>query len=123
MNIYARVARFHLNLNGATVTPNLVNRHSRHPTYEHLSKEQVMAVFAELEKHHSLNPRALVTTGGKSLHAWFDWPTGTDAGDWAAVLKGYACDPATLPLSQPVRLPGIIRPDTGRPQELLLIGD
>ena len=83
-----------------------------------------MSVFAELESHHSLAPRALVSTGGKSLHAWFDWPVGADPGDWAAVLKGYNCDPATVKsASQPVRLPGIIRPDTGRPQELLLIGD
>jgi len=88
-----------------------------------LNPQEVMAVFAELENHHGLSPRALVTTGGKSLHAWFDWPDGVDAGDWAALLEGYDCDPATVRPSQPVRLPGVIRPDTGRPQELLLIGD
>ena len=89
-----------------------------------LSKEEMMGVFAELENHHNLAPRALVTTGNKSLHAWYDWPEGTDPGDWAALLEGYRCDPKTVKsASQPVRLPGVIRPDTGRPQELLLIGD
>jgi hypothetical protein len=84
---------------------------------DELKPHEVMAVFRALEQHHGLTLRALVNTGGKSIHAWFKWEG--DAGDWAAVLKGYKCDPATLRPSQPVRLPGIIRPDTGRPQELL----
>jgi hypothetical protein len=83
-----------------------------------LKPHEVMAVFCALEDHHGLTPRALVSTGGKSLHAWFDWEG--NAEDWAVVLKGYKCDPATLRPSQPVRLPGIIRPDTGRPQELII---
>jgi hypothetical protein len=83
-----------------------------------LKPHEVMAVFRALEDHHGLTPRALVNTGGKSIHAWFEWRG--DSADWAAVLQGYQCDPATLRPSQPVRLPGIIRPDTGRPQELLL---
>jgi hypothetical protein len=85
---------------------------------DELKSHEVMAVFGALQQHHGLTLRALVSTGGKSIHAWLPWPEG-DAGDWAAVLKGYKCDPATLRPSQPVRLPGIIRPDTGRPQELL----
>jgi hypothetical protein len=79
-----------------------------------------MAVFCALEEQHGLTPRALVSSGNKSLHAWFDWPDEGEQEDWQAVLKGYQCDPANLRPSQPVRLPGIIRPDTGRPQELLV---
>jgi hypothetical protein len=84
---------------------------------DELKPHEVMAVFRALEQHHGLTLRALVNTGGKSIHAWLNWEE--DAEDWKAVLKGYKCDPATLRPSQPVRLPGIIRPDTGRPQELL----
>jgi hypothetical protein len=87
-----------------------------------LTMPEAMAVFATLEASHRLNPKALVFSGGKSLHAWFDWPAGTDANDWKALVRGYGCDPATLTASQPVRLPGTIRPDTGKPQSLLLVG-
>jgi hypothetical protein len=83
-----------------------------------LKPHEAMAVFAALEEHHGLTRRALVSSGGKSLHAWFDWEG--DAEDWKAVLKGYQCDPANLRPSQPARLPGITRPDTGRPQELII---
>jgi hypothetical protein len=85
---------------------------------DELKPHEVMTVYRALEEHHGLTRRALVNTGGKSIHAWFNWEG--DADDWAAVLKGYKCDPATLRASQPVRLPGIIRPDTGRRQELII---
>jgi hypothetical protein len=84
-----------------------------------LQHHEAMAVFFALETLHGLTPRALVSSGNKSIHAWFDWPEEGDQADWQAVLQGYQCDPANLRPSQPVRLPGIIRPDTGRPQELL----
>jgi hypothetical protein len=87
-----------------------------------LTMPESLAVFAVLETEHHLNPRALVFSGKKSLHAWFDWPFGADPEDWKAVLQGYGCDPATVTASQPVRLPGIVRPDTGKPQNLLLLG-
>jgi hypothetical protein len=85
-----------------------------------LPHPEAMAVFCALEEEHGLTPRALVSSGNKSLHAWFDWPDEGEQEDWQAVLKGYQCDPANLRPSQPVRLPGIIRPDTDRPQELII---
>jgi hypothetical protein len=37
---------------------------------DELKPHEVVAVFSALEAHHGLTPRALVSTGGKSLHAW-----------------------------------------------------
>ena len=84
--------------------------------------EQIGAIFNYLSQHQNLNLRAIVTTGGKSIHGWFDRPTCASDDtmeEWAAVLEGLSCDPSTLRPSQPVRLPGTTRRDTGRPQELL----
>ena len=85
-----------------------------------LPHHEAMAVFGALEELHGLTLRSLVTSGRRSLHAWFDWPKEGEQADWQAVIEGYQCDPANLRPSQPVRLPGIIRPETGRPQQLIL---
>ena len=85
-----------------------------------LPHHEAMAVFSALEELHGLTLRSLVTSGRRSLHAWFDWPKEGEQADWQAVIEGYQCDPANLRPSQPVRLPGIIRPETGRPQQLIL---
>jgi len=86
-----------------------------------LKPNEVTLVFKELEHHHRLRLRALVSSGGKSIHSWFDWPKGADPKDLKALVEGYECDPKTLTPSQPVRCPGALRPDTGKPQELLFI--
>jgi len=85
-----------------------------------LPHPEAMAVFSALEELHGLTLRSLVTSGRRSLHAWFDWPKEGEQADWQAVIEGYQCDPANLRPSQPVRLPGIIRPNTGLPQQLIL---
>lgn len=87
-----------------------------------LSHDEVGAVFRYLSEHQKLTLRAVVTTGGKSIHGWFDWPKDANeetVAEWAATLQGLKCDPSTLRPSQPVRLPGTTRRDTGRPQELI----
>lgn len=65
--------------------------------------------------------RAVVYSGSKSLHGWFEPPP-----DWSdarreickATLRGYQCDPSGVEAQQPCRLPGIIRPETCRWQKL-----
>lgn len=87
-----------------------------------LTKDQVGAVFNYLASPiHGLNLRAVVSSGGKSLHGWFDWPGDDFLEEWVATLKGWQCDPATTRASQPVRIPGCIRTATQRPQELLYL--
>jgi len=85
------------------------------------------SVAQYLISHYEMKLRAIVTTGGRrfhpdpGLHFWFAWDD-YDADEIGAVLQGYNCDPATLRASQPVRLPGCVRKNTGLRQELLWIG-
>lgn len=67
-----------------------------------------------------LHLRAVIDSGNKSLHAWFDYTPA--AYDWAvAVLPALGVDAATLRLAQPVRAPGWTRVETGRSQALLYL--
>lgn len=86
-----------------------------------LTIDQVGAIFNYMATYHGLNLRAVVSTGGKSLHGWFDWPGDETLDEWEARLKGWNCDPSTMRPSQPVRLPGVLRTSTQRPQELLYL--
>jgi hypothetical protein len=86
-----------------------------------LTPDEVGAVFNYLASEQGLELRAIVSTGGKSLHGWFNWPGDDFLDEWSAKLMGWKCDPSTMRPSQPVRLPGIIRAKTRRPQELLYL--
>ena len=87
---------------------------------DELTTDQIGAVFAYLDDC-GLSLQAVVSSGGKSLHGWFPWPGEAYIEDWAAALEGLQCDVSTIRPSQPVRLPGIVRRNTGRPQELLYL--
>lgn len=53
--------------------------------------------------------RAILFTGGKSLHAWFQFPSTPLFEKLKSVLPILGCDPALFKASQPVRLPGVKR--------------
>ena len=82
-----------------------------------LSKPEICAVFGWCGGVMKL--RAVVDTGGKSLHGWFDVPCGAAQTELRVVLPGLGCDPALFKLAQPCRLPGVPRGD--RMQELLYL--
>lgn len=85
-----------------------------------LSLDEIGSVFSWLHSEgHTL--RAVVFSGKRSLHGWFDWPTGIALETILGTLKGLGCDPSTLRASQPVRLPGMTRRDTGKIQSLLYL--
>lgn len=92
-----------------------------------LEPSELAAVACYLRDHEKLELHAIVTTGGhrhapaSSHHWWFGWPGDSGIDDWAAVLKGYGADVATLRGPQPVRLPGCIRKSSGLPQQLLFL--
>ncbi len=74
-----------------------------------LNHDQICAVFNFCRKFMKL--RAVVHTGGKSLHGWFDFPNDSKLEILKQLLPEFGCDPALLKSSQPVRMPGIMRGD------------
>ena len=80
-----------------------------------LSHEESIAVIFFLKQKYRL--RAVIDTGGKSLHAWFDHPPDEDIPQLKTVLAHLGCDPAMFTASQAVRLAGVPRysTDTGKP--------
>lgn len=85
-----------------------------------LGRNDIGAVFRWLEAN-GLRLRAIVDSGKRSLHGWFDYPGNRHLDEWLAMLGGLKCDPATTRPSQPVRLPGIVRGSTKKLQRLLYI--
>jgi hypothetical protein len=68
-----------------------------------------------------LDLRAVVDSGSKSLHGWFDLPDQAALDELKLVLPALGFDAATLRPAQPVRLPGVRRCETGRWQRLLYL--
>lgn len=77
-----------------------------------LTKSEICAVFNWLHDTHRL--RAVVDTGGKSLHGWFDHPSEIALNRLKDSLPVLGCDPTMFKPSQPCRLPGAVRRD-GKP--------
>lgn len=78
-----------------------------------LTKEQVSSVFRWLQESWHLV--AIVDSGNKSLHGWFQRPLCVSTEVWSknkVVLEGLGCDTAMLRPSQPCRLPGCRRNGT-----------
>jgi len=75
-----------------------------------LSRDEVGAIFAYLQRrlHYALH--CIIDTAGKSLHGWFDAPKNKI---WEIRLKAglevFGCDPKVFTYSQPVRVPGAWR--------------
>jgi len=84
-----------------------------------LDRNEIGAIFKWLDRTLHISLRAIVDTGGKSLHGWFDYPQPhvlTGLKEW---LPRLGCDPALFSPSQPCRLPGAKRGD--RYQRLIFI--
>jgi len=84
-----------------------------------LDKNQVCAVFKWTEQFAKL--RAIVDTAGKSLHAWFEMPAADVLGQLETILPELGCDDSMFIPSQPCRMPGGCRAETGRVQSLLYL--
>ena len=84
-----------------------------------LGRDEIGAVFRWLDVSVGLRLRAIVDTAGKSLHAWFDFPTLGVFSRLEQWLPGFGCDPAMFNPAQPCRLPGALR--DGRYQRLIFI--
>jgi len=77
---------------------------------DELDKDTVGAVFMWLNQWANFNLHAIIDTGGKSLHGWFDRPRNPrNETRLKAALHGLGCDPKMFTYSQPVRVPGAWR--------------
>jgi len=77
-----------------------------------LDKDKVGSVFRLMRERFRMRLHAIVDTGGKSLHAWFEAPhTPLWEKQLLAFLVPMGIDKATFRASQPVRLPGAARGD------------
>ena len=72
-----------------------------------LVKEEMVAVFWWMRQF--LRLRAVVDTGGKSLHGWFAFPAIGLLEELQCILPSFGCDKALFKASQPCRLPGAKR--------------
>lgn len=83
-----------------------------------LTHDESGAVFNWMKQQgHVL--RAVIDTGNKSLHGWFDRPFEEAIPSLKRDLIHLGCDPKMFGLSQPCRLPGAIRPETKKFQRLI----
>ncbi|HEV2804771.1 MAG TPA: hypothetical protein VGW57_07570 [Chthoniobacterales bacterium] len=84
-----------------------------------LSADDIGALFRWLQTEVGLHLRAVVDTGGKSLHGWFESPDQAVLSKLKKCLPALGCDPALFNPAQPCRLPGAKRGD--RYQRLIFI--
>lgn len=83
---------------------------------DELKRDQFLSLIQFLRG--ILRLRAVISTGGKSLHAWFDMPESGMLEMLKIILPSWKCDRAMFIPSQPVRLPGVVR-ENGVMQKLL----
>jgi hypothetical protein len=81
-----------------------------------LNHEETCTVFKWMRMF--LRLRAILNTGNKSLHGWFDKPTLEQLEELQSILPALGFDRAMFTPSQPCRLAGVTRPDS-RPDPML----
>jgi len=86
-----------------------------------LSRDEVGAIFAYLQRRLHYQLHCIIDTAGKSLHAWFESPRDeVRERRLKAGLVVFGCDPKVFTYSQPVRVPGAWR--DGKLQRLVWVG-
>lgn len=102
--------------------------------HDKLPLKEQGALLRWLHERGSMKLRAVVFTGGKSLHGWFDTPSPadleelkimlcgvppTDPKDKRQRIYGMGFDPSCFVPSQPFRVPGWANDKTGKPVKLV----
>ena len=88
---------------------------------DRLSYDDAGAIINWFHKGVGMTLRCIVDTGGKSLHAWFDYPRGDFMEAFKIVLPELGFDTAMLRPAQCTRLPGVLRPETRHYQKLIYL--
>jgi hypothetical protein len=82
-------------------------------------RDEILSIVAWCQQFMWL--RAIVDTGGKSLHGWFDFPNEPTLAELKLILPQLGCDPALFKPAQPCRLAGAWRSEKSTFQHLLYL--
>lgn len=83
------------------------------------NKRLCAALIVLCRDRFKLTLRAVIDTGGKSLHGWFDRPSPEALEALMSITQGLAIDAAVVTRSaNPLRLPGCVHQSTGKPARL-----
>lgn len=74
-----------------------------------LTPDETCSLYKWLQK--SMKLKAIVSTGGKSMHGWFVFPSEKMLKALKVTLPELGFDEALFKASQPVRMPGVMRGD------------
>ena len=109
---------------GATARSNEQMKRLKFFVLEHdkLSLSEQSALIRWMSEKVGWTLRAVVYTGGKSLHAWFDAPAAAELEEARVVLGAMGFDPSSFTASQPYRLPGWNHDKTGHQAKILFYG-
>jgi len=83
------------------------------------TRDEMLSIVAWCQQFMLL--RAIVDTGGKSLHGWFDFPDEPNLEELKLILPRLGCDPALFKPAQPCRLPGVWRTERSKLQHLIYL--
>lgn len=84
------------------------------------NRDGCAAIFKWLRDGCGMKLRAVVDSGNKSLHGWFEMPSAERLEELKIVLPALGCDRAMFKPTQPARLPGVMR-ENGNLQRLLYL--
>lgn len=86
------------------------------------NRKQCAALIGFMRSCFLLTLRAVIDTGGKSLHAWFDCPPPDELEAVVDIAKGLAIDPEVITRAHgPLRLPGCVHSATGQSAKLIYL--
>ena len=84
-----------------------------------LMPDEFGAILRWLNQELDMHLYAVISTGGKSLHGWFKYPPPELLAELKVILPILGCDPKMFGPTQPCRMAGVLRRETGRIQEMI----
>jgi hypothetical protein len=101
----------------------LIGHQPTNPEEREMNKAASFALFFFCIEKLGLHPRAVIDTGNKSLHLWFDRPPPDEFSALLKLADGLRIDKGLLERCQssPLRLPGTIHEKTNNAAELYFI--
>jgi len=86
------------------------------------NRKQCAALICFMRDRFSLTLRAVIDTGGRSLHGWLNYPPPDELQALQDIAGGLAIDPPVITASHnPLRLPGCVHEGTKQPARLLYL--